>query len=116
MQRYELTEFIRNARAVSSDPQLEHQMLNSLLAHVHGASDKFLDAYYHSDNFVHNPAVLGLREPAQRTHDVDHGHQTEDKPRNLIEQGVLRKPRRLADLIVLGEPVYPRNARSLGVD
>src|SRR5215471_11865021 len=55
MQRYELAAFIRDARSVSSDPQLEHQMLNSLLAHVRGAADKFLDAYYHSESFAHNP-------------------------------------------------------------
>src|SRR5260370_3180218 len=29
MQRYEVAAFIRNARAVSTDPQVEHQMLNS---------------------------------------------------------------------------------------
>ena len=55
MQRYELARFIRDARSVSSDPQLEHQMLNSLLAHVRGAANKFLDSYYHSDDFAHNP-------------------------------------------------------------
>jgi type IV secretion system protein VirB5 len=33
MQRYEVAAFIRSARSVSSDPQVEHQMLNSLLAH-----------------------------------------------------------------------------------
>jgi type IV secretion system protein VirB5 len=55
MQRYELAAFIRDARSVSSDPQLEHQMLNSLLAHARGAADKFLDTFYHSDSFAHNP-------------------------------------------------------------
>ena len=55
MQRYELAAFIRDARSVSSDPQLEHHILNSLLAHVRGAADKFLDMYYHSDSFAHNP-------------------------------------------------------------
>src|ERR1700739_1489787 len=30
MERYEIAAFIRNARSVSSDPQVEHQMLNSL--------------------------------------------------------------------------------------
>ena len=33
-------------------------MLNSLLAHARGAADRFLDAYYHSDNFAHNPFKL----------------------------------------------------------
>src|SRR6266478_5213967 len=58
MQRYEIAAFIRNARSVSSDPQVEHQMLNSLLAHARGAADRFLDAYYHSDGFTHNPFKL----------------------------------------------------------
>ena len=58
LQRYEVAAFIRDARSVSSDAQLEHQMLNSLLAHVRGAADKFLDAYYHSDSFAHNPFKL----------------------------------------------------------
>ena len=55
IERYELAAFVRNARAVSSDPQVEQQMLNSLLAHARGAADRFLDAYYHSENFAHNP-------------------------------------------------------------
>ncbi|HTR47039.1 MAG TPA: VirB8/TrbF family protein [Verrucomicrobiae bacterium] len=58
IQRYEVAAFIQDARSVSSDPLLEHQMLNSLLAHVRGAADKFLDAYYHSENFTHNPFKL----------------------------------------------------------
>ena len=55
MDRYEIAAFIHNARTVTSDPQLEHEMLNSLLAHTRGAAGKFLDEYYHSDNFAHNP-------------------------------------------------------------
>jgi type IV secretion system protein VirB5 len=58
IERYELAAFIRHARAVSSDPQVEQQMLNSLLAHARGAADRFLDAYYHSDDFAHNPFKL----------------------------------------------------------
>lgn len=58
IERYELAAFIRNARAVSSDPQVEQQMLNSLLAHARGAADRFLDGYYHSDDFAHNPFKL----------------------------------------------------------
>ncbi len=54
MERYEVASFIRQAREVSSDLQVEQQMLNSLLAHAHGAADHFLDEYYHSDN-AHNP-------------------------------------------------------------
>jgi type IV secretion system protein VirB5 len=49
VQRYEIAAFIRNARSITSDPQVEHQMLNSLLAHARGAADRFLDAYYHSE-------------------------------------------------------------------
>src|SRR5260370_22641277 len=49
MERYELAVFIREARSVSSDPQVEQQMLNALLAHARGAADRFLDEYYHSD-------------------------------------------------------------------
>jgi len=62
MQRYEVAAFIRDARSVSSDPQVEHQMLNSLLAHARGAADKFLDAYYHSENFEHNPFKLAEKQ------------------------------------------------------
>ena len=58
MQRYEVAAFIRDARSVTSDPLVEHQMLNSLLAHARGAADRFLDAYYHSDSFTHNPFKL----------------------------------------------------------
>jgi len=61
MQRYEAA-FIRNARSVSSDAQVEHQMLNSLLAHARGAADRFLDAYYHSDSFIHNPFKLAEKQ------------------------------------------------------
>jgi len=62
MQRYEVAAFIRNARAVSTDPQVEHQMLNSLLAHARDAADRFLDAYYHSDGFTHNPFKIAEKQ------------------------------------------------------
>ncbi len=62
MQRYEVAAFIRSARSVSTDPQVEHQMLNSLLAHARGAADRFLDAYYHSDGFTHNPFKIAERQ------------------------------------------------------
>ncbi|MBF6569366.1 MAG: hypothetical protein IVW54_10900 [Candidatus Binataceae bacterium] len=62
MERYEVAAFIRNARAVSTDPQVEHEMLNSLLAHARGAADRFLDAYYHSDGFTHNPFKIAERQ------------------------------------------------------
>ncbi|MDA8349022.1 MAG: VirB8/TrbF family protein [Pseudomonadota bacterium] len=62
MQRYEVGAFIRNARGVSTDPQVEHQMLNTLLAHSRGAADKFLDAYYHSEGFTHNPFKIAEKQ------------------------------------------------------
>jgi type IV secretion system protein VirB5 len=62
IERYEVAAFIRNARTVTSDPQVEGQMLNSLLAHARGATDRFLDAYYHSDNFSHNPFKLAEKQ------------------------------------------------------
>jgi len=62
MQRYEVAAFIRNARAVSTDPQVEHQMLNSLLAHARGAADRFLDDYFHSDGFTHNPFKIAEKQ------------------------------------------------------
>jgi type IV secretion system protein TrbF len=62
MQRYEVAAFIRNARAVSTDPQVEHQMLNSLLAHARGAADRFLDDYFHSDGFSHNPFKIAEKQ------------------------------------------------------
>ena len=37
-------------------------MLNSLLAHARGAADRFLDAYYHSDGFTHNPFKLAEKQ------------------------------------------------------
>ena len=40
IERYEVAAFVRNARAVSSDPQVEQQMLNSLLAHARGEADR----------------------------------------------------------------------------
>jgi type IV secretory pathway TrbF-like protein len=62
IERYEVAAFIRNARAVSSDTQVEQQMLNSLLAHARGAADKFLDEYYHADDFAHNPFKRAQKE------------------------------------------------------
>jgi type IV secretory pathway TrbF-like protein len=58
IERYEVATFIRNARVVSSDVQLEQQMVDALLAHARGAADHFLDAYYHADSFTHNPFKL----------------------------------------------------------
>jgi type IV secretory pathway TrbF-like protein len=61
MERYEVAAFIRQAREVSSDPQVEQQMLNSLLAHARGAADRFLDEYYHADT-AHNPFRIAQKQ------------------------------------------------------
>ena len=58
MKRYEIAAFIRDARAVSSDPAVEQSMLNDLLAHAHGAANKFLESYFHADDFAKNPFQL----------------------------------------------------------
>ena len=55
MKRYEIAVFIRDARSVSSDSAVEQYMLDDLLAHARGAANKFLDAYYHGDDFAQNP-------------------------------------------------------------
>ena len=62
IERYEVATFIRDARSVTSDPQVEHQMLNALLAHTRGAADRFLDEYFHSDSFSHNPFKLAEKQ------------------------------------------------------
>ncbi len=59
--RYEVASFIRQARAVSNDPQVEQQRLNALLAHARGAADHFLDEYYHSDQ-SHNPFEIAQKQ------------------------------------------------------
>ena len=61
MERYEVATFIREAREVSSDPQVEQRQLNSLLAHAHGAADRFLDEYYHADT-AHNPFRIAQKQ------------------------------------------------------
>ena len=58
MKRYEIAAFIRNARSVSSDPAVEQNMLNDLLAHAHGTANKFLESYFHADDFAKNPFQL----------------------------------------------------------
>ncbi len=62
IERYEVASFIRQARSVSSDPQVEQQALNSLLAHTRGAADHFLDEYYHSDDAAHNPFQIAQKQ------------------------------------------------------
>jgi type IV secretion system protein TrbF len=62
IERYEVASFIHEARSVSSDPQVEQQTLNSLLAHTRGAADHFLDEYYHADSAVHNPFEIAQKQ------------------------------------------------------
>jgi len=62
IERYEVALFIQRARSVSSDPQVEQQALNSLLAHTRGAADRFLDEYYHSDGATRNPFQIEQRQ------------------------------------------------------
>jgi type IV secretory pathway TrbF-like protein len=58
MKRYEVAAFIRNARSVSSGPAVEQNMFNGLLAHAHGAANKFLESYFHADDFAKNQFQL----------------------------------------------------------
>jgi type IV secretory pathway TrbF-like protein len=61
MERWEIESFINDARSVSSDPAVEQERLASLHAHARGAADRFLDDYYHSDNFSHNPFEIAKK-------------------------------------------------------
>ena len=62
IERYEVASYIHQARAVSSDAQVEQEALNSLLAHTRGAADHFLDEYYHSESAVHNPFQIAQKQ------------------------------------------------------
>jgi len=62
IERYEVASFIRQARTVTNDAQVEQQQLNALLAHTRSAADQFLDEYYHSDNAAHNPFQIAQKE------------------------------------------------------
>jgi type IV secretion system protein VirB5 len=55
MEHWEVEAFIRDARSVSSDSAVEEERLAALHAHARGAADRFLDDYFHSDSFAHNP-------------------------------------------------------------
>src|ERR1700674_2337232 len=68
MERAELTAFIRDARAISSDPAVQTQWLTDLHAHARGAADKFLDDYLHSNNIraVAQRVDAGERLPQRR--------------------------------------------------
>jgi type IV secretory pathway TrbF-like protein len=62
MERFEVEAFIRDAREVTSDPAVEQERLAALHAHARGAADRFLDDYYHSDNFAHNPFAIARKQ------------------------------------------------------
>jgi type IV secretion system protein TrbF len=62
IERYEIATFIRNARSVSSDVQVEQQALDSLLAHARGAASRFLGEYYRADDFARNPFKLSAKQ------------------------------------------------------
>ena len=62
MERFEVEAFIRDARSVSSDPAVEQERLASLHARARGAADRFLDDYYHSDDFAHNPFQIARKD------------------------------------------------------
>jgi type IV secretion system protein TrbF len=85
MERAELTAFIRDARAVSSDPAVQTQWLSDLHAHARGAADKFLDDYLHANNpfklaqhqtvSVHVDSILQI---SPRSYQVRWTEQTQD--------------------------------------
>ena len=91
MERAELTAFIRDARAVSSDPAVQTQWLNDLHAHSRGAADKFLDDYLHANNpfklaqhqtvSVHVDSILQI---STRSYQVRWTEQDRDLGGNLI--------------------------------
>jgi type IV secretion system protein VirB5 len=62
IERYEVATFIREARAVSSDAQVEQEMLNALLGHARGPADRFLDEYFHADDAAHNPFKIAQKQ------------------------------------------------------
>jgi type IV secretion system protein VirB5 len=62
MEHWEVGAFIREARSVSSDAAVEQERLAALHAHARGAADRFLDEYFHSDNFAHNPFQIARKQ------------------------------------------------------
>lgn len=62
MEHWEVGAFIRDARSVSSDAAVEQERLAALHAHARGAADRFLDEYFHSDNFAHNPFQIARKQ------------------------------------------------------
>jgi type IV secretion system protein VirB5 len=62
MQRYEIAQYIREARAVSDDSNVEHQAVDDVFAHTirQSAADQFLDSYYHEPE--QNPFVRAQQQ------------------------------------------------------
>ena len=62
MERYEVAAFIRDARTVTSDPQVEHQMLNALLAHATRRSRPIPRRLLPRRQLQHNPFKLAEKQ------------------------------------------------------
>ncbi len=62
MKRFEIAAFIRDARSVVSDPVVEQERLNDLLAHTRGPANKFLESYFHADDFAKNPFQIAKHQ------------------------------------------------------
>ncbi len=58
---YEVAKYIREARAVSSDPVVEHQAIFDLYAHTRGAASQFLDTYFGGDK-THDPLQIAQKD------------------------------------------------------
>jgi type IV secretion system protein TrbF len=62
MERYEVAGFIRDARSVTTDPIVEKMRLAELHSRARGAADRYLDDYFHSDGFAHNPFKVAQKQ------------------------------------------------------
>ncbi len=103
MKCYEIAAFIRNARSVCSDPVVEQDMLNDLLAHAHGAANRFLESYFHADDFAKNPFQI-MKHHRERSDRVDPSGFAEEL-RGPLERGRSRHERRTArDQSLGGDP------------
>jgi type IV secretory pathway TrbF-like protein len=62
MERYEVAAFIRDARSVTTDAAVEKMRLDELHSRACAAADRYLDDYFHSDGFAHNPFKLAQKQ------------------------------------------------------
>jgi type IV secretory pathway TrbF-like protein len=53
-----------------SDPVVEQNMLNDMLAHANGAANKVLESYFHADDFAKNPFQI-MTSNRQRSDRID---------------------------------------------